>query len=182
MARGLKGLETLAGIPGSVGAAVYGNAGAFGHSLSERVFTVRFFDGAVIRSCSKEECQFQYRESVFKRRKDWVIFAVELELEPAPAGELARTAADIVDVRNRKFPPAMKCAGSVFKNLLASQLPPPVLAQVPPATIREGKIPAAWFLEQIGAKGMKTGDIHVADYHANLLYNEAGALPVNCAH
>jgi len=97
-------------------------------------------------------------------------------------GELARTAADIVDVRNRKFPPAMKCAGSVFKNLLASQLPPPVLAQVPPATIREGKIPAAWFLEQIGAKGMKTGDIHVADYHANLLYNEAGALPVNCAH
>jgi len=171
VARGLKGLETLAGIPGSVGAAVYGNAGAYGHSLSERVFTVRFFDGAGIRLFSREECQFQYRESIFKRRKDWVIFAVELELEPAPAGELASAAADIVDVRNRKFPPSMKCAGSIFKNLLASELPPPVLAQVPGAAIREGKIPAAWFLEQIGAKGMKKGDIHVADYHANLLYN-----------
>ena len=45
IARGLKGLETLAGIPGSVGAAVYGNAGAYGHSISERVVSVRFFDG-----------------------------------------------------------------------------------------------------------------------------------------
>ena len=44
--RGLKGLETLAGIPGSVGAAVYGNAGAYGHSISERVHSVRFLDGA----------------------------------------------------------------------------------------------------------------------------------------
>jgi UDP-N-acetylmuramate dehydrogenase len=40
--------------------------------------------------------------------------------------------------------------------------------------VREGKIPAAWFLEQVGAKGMQIGDIHVATYHANLLYN-AGA-------
>src|SRR5437762_12776655 len=45
-AHGLKGLETLAGIPGSVGAAVYGNAGAYGHSISERVRVVRFFDGS----------------------------------------------------------------------------------------------------------------------------------------
>jgi UDP-N-acetylmuramate dehydrogenase len=37
--------------------------------------------------------------------------------------------------------------------------------------VREGKIPAAWFLEQVGAKGMQRGDIHVADYHANLIYN-----------
>src|SRR4029077_9160062 len=45
-ARGLRGLETLSGIPGWVGAAVYGNAGAYGHSISERVESVRFFDGA----------------------------------------------------------------------------------------------------------------------------------------
>ena len=44
----------------------------------------------------------------------------------------------------------------------------------PPAAVREGKVPAAWFLEQVGAKGMSRGDIHVADYHANLIYN-AGA-------
>src|SRR5262249_55889305 len=46
IANGLKGLETLAGIPGSVGAAVYGNAGAYGHSLAERVVRVQFYDGA----------------------------------------------------------------------------------------------------------------------------------------
>jgi UDP-N-acetylmuramate dehydrogenase len=42
---------------------------------------------------------------------------------------------------------------------------------VPERAVREGKIPAAWFLEQIGAKGMERGDIHVATYHANLIYN-----------
>ena len=53
-------------------------------------------------------------------------------------------------------------------------LPADVAAQVPGAAIREGKVPAAWFLEQVGAKGMVRGDIHVASYHANLIYN-AGA-------
>src|SRR6195256_285375 len=52
--RGLRGLETLAGIPGSVGAAVYGNAGAYGHSISECVRTVRFYDGAGMRVFDNE--------------------------------------------------------------------------------------------------------------------------------
>jgi UDP-N-acetylmuramate dehydrogenase len=68
----------------------------------------------------------------------------------------------------------MKCAGSVFKNLLLENLPPAVAAEVPPNAVREGKVPAAWFLEQVGAKGCQRGDIHVAPYHANLIYN-AGA-------
>jgi UDP-N-acetylmuramate dehydrogenase len=46
-----------------------------------------------------------------------------------------------------------------------------VAATVPAAVVREGKIPAAWFLEQVGAKGMQLGGIHVAAYHANLIYN-----------
>jgi UDP-N-acetylmuramate dehydrogenase len=46
-----------------------------------------------------------------------------------------------------------------------------VAAQVPAAAVREGKVPAAWFLEQAGAKGARRGDIRVADYHANLIYN-----------
>src|SRR4029077_18537281 len=63
IARGLRGLETLSGIPGSVGAAIYGNAGAYGHSISERVLSVRFYDGAEVRSFGNEECEFHYRES-----------------------------------------------------------------------------------------------------------------------
>jgi UDP-N-acetylmuramate dehydrogenase len=172
--RGLKGLETLAGIPGSVGAAVYGNAGAYGHSISERVVSVRFYDGSATRVFDNEECEFQYRESVFKRHKDWIIFSTQLLLEPADAEVLRKTSGDIVKVRGEKFPVTMKCAGSIFKNLLLKQLPDHVAAQVPASAVREGKVPAAWFLEQVGAKGMQCGDIHVATYHANLIYN-AGA-------
>ena len=170
-ARGLKGLETLAGIPGSVGAAVYGNAGAYGHSISERVVSVRFYDGRLVRIFSNEQCRFQYRESIFKRNKDWIIFSTELLLDSADSSELKRIADDIVKVRNEKFPVTMKCAGSIFKNLLLRELPPAVAAEVPPTAVREGKVPAAWFLEQVGAKGMSRGNIHVATYHANLIYN-----------
>jgi UDP-N-acetylmuramate dehydrogenase len=174
IAYGLKGLETLAGIPGSVGAAVYGNAGAYGHSISERVVRVQFYDGAEVRVFGNIECEFQYRESVFKRHKEWIVFSTELRLEPAARAELRRVADDILRVRNAKFPVTMKCAGSIFKNLLRDELSAELADAVPDNVVREGKIPAAWFLEQVGAKGMVRGDIHVADYHANLIYNAGG--------
>jgi UDP-N-acetylmuramate dehydrogenase len=169
--RGLKGLETLSGIPGSVGAAVYGNAGAYGHSISERVVTVRFFDGQDVRTLDNAGCRFEYRESIFKKQKDWIVFSTDLRLDRADAGELRKIADDILKVRNEKFPVTMKCAGSIFKNLLYRDLPAAVAGQVPQSAVREGKVPAAWFLEQVGAKGMQRGQIHVATYHANLIYN-----------
>ena len=167
----LRGLETLAGIPGSVGAAVYGNAGAYGHSISERVVRVQFFDGAGVQVIGNEECEFRYRESIFKRHKEWIIFSTELLLDEADSAQLRKTADDILKVRNEKFPVTMKCAGSIFKNLLLRELPEKVAAEVPEKVVREGKIPAAWFLEQVGAKGLERGDIRVAEYHANLIYN-----------
>jgi UDP-N-acetylmuramate dehydrogenase len=173
-ARGLKGLATLAGIPGSVGAAVYGNAGAYGHSISERVEAVRFWDGGAVDELAHEACEFTYRSSIFKRRKDWLIFSVRLHLEAGAAAELQSESAVILKVRNDKFPATMKCAGSVFKNLLFAELPPAAQAEVPPKAVREGKVPAAWFLEQVGAKGMTRGAIQVAAYHANLIYNNGG--------
>jgi UDP-N-acetylmuramate dehydrogenase len=169
--RGLKGLETLTGIPGSVGAAIYGNAGAYGHSISERVVSVRFYDGSAVRVFDNEACRFQYRESIFKRHKDWIIFSTELLLERADAALLRKTSGDILQVRNEKFPVTMKCAGSIFKNLLLKDLPAAVAAEVPDSAVREGKVPAAWFLEQVGAKGTERGQIRVATYHANLIYN-----------
>ncbi len=174
IARGLKGLETLAGIPGSVGAAVYGNAGAYGHAIAERVVRVRFYDGAEIRLFSNEQCQFHYRESIFKQHKEWIIFSTELGLEPAEAAALRKTADDIMKIRNEKFPVTMRCAGSIFKNLLYKDLPPAVASSVPASVVREGKVASAYFLEQVGAKGMERGGIRVADYHANLIYNAGG--------
>ncbi len=168
---GLKGLETMTGIPGFVGAAVYGNAGAYGHSIMERVKWVRFFDGASIRQFDNAQCEFRYRESVFKRHKDWIIFAAQLAMDHGDAAVLRAEADRILKIRNQKYPPTMKCAGSIFKNFLLAELPANVAEEVPAKVVIEGKIPSAWFLEQVGAKGMKSGDIHVADYHANLIYN-----------
>jgi UDP-N-acetylmuramate dehydrogenase len=168
---GLQGIETMTGIPGSVGAAIYGNAGAYGHSINERVRQVRFFDASSIRKFNNAECEFHYRESVFKRHKDWIVFSTELDLHPAPADELRKTAGGILKVRNEKYPPTMKCAGSIFKNLILAELPEAVRRQVPERVIREGKVPSAYFLEQVGAKGIENGGIRVADYHANLIYN-----------
>jgi UDP-N-acetylmuramate dehydrogenase len=171
---GLRGLETMTGIPGSVGAAIYGNAGAYGHSIDQRVERVRFLDGNTVRSFSASECRFRYRESVFKEHKDWIILSVELRMTLAFAAELRQTADEIMQLRLAKYPVTMKCAGSIFKNLILAELPEHVRRQIPERVIREGKAPSAYFLEQVGAKGMRNGGVRVADYHANLIYNEGG--------
>jgi UDP-N-acetylmuramate dehydrogenase len=179
---GLRGLETMTGIPGWVGGAIYGNAGAYGHSIAERVVSVRYFDGECVRELSGDGCEFQYRESIFKRHKDWIVLEATLRLDPADAAELARTAEGILKIRNAKYPPAMRCAGSIFKNLFLTQLAPRIRSLVPGQVIREGKVPSAYFLEQVGAKGITDGGIRVADYHANLVYNTGGGTSGQVAH
>ncbi len=174
IAAGLAGIHTMTGIPGWVGAAVYGNAGAYGHSISEWARCVRFFDGERIREFTNSECEFHYRESIFKKQKDWIVLSVELALVAGDAVLLKEEADRILAIRNEKYPPTMKCAGSIFKNYLLAELPAAVASELPRNVIREGKVPSAYFLEQVGAKGMKVGDIHVADYHANLIYNVGG--------
>jgi len=174
IAHGLAGLETLAGIPGSVGGAVYGNAGAYGRSICEAVSCVEFFDGRGLRSFSNTECRFEYRESIFKQNKDWMILRARFELLPGDAIGLRQRADEIMRIRDTKFPPTMKCAGSIFKNLMVANLPEKAAAQIPPEAIREGKVASAFFLERAGAKGMRRGGIEVASYHANLIYNTGG--------
>ncbi len=169
--RGLSGLETMTGIPGSTGAAIYGNAGAYGHSIAASISSVRFFDGKAMRVFDRAECRFRYRESIFKEHREWIVFSADLVMDRGDAVVLRATADSILAVRNKKYPPSMKCAGSIFKNFLLAELPPNVIREIPANVIIEGKVPSAWFLEQVGAKGMRAGDIHVADYHANLIYN-----------
>jgi len=173
-AQGLAGIESMAGIPGWVGAAIYGNAGAYGQSIAERIDWVRFAVGTEVGHFQRDECEFRYRESIFKRNKSWQILSAGLRLELGDAAALADKSAAIRATRDAKFPPSMQCAGSIFKNLLLRELSPAVAAQVPANVIREGKIPAGWFLEEVGAKGLAVGAIRVADYHANLVYNTGG--------
>jgi len=184
IAQGLAGVETLTGIPGWVGGAIYGNAGAYGHSIHERIRSVTFLEGAHVRTIDNSACEFRYRESIFKRNKHWIILSAELQLElPAAAGlikaaaDLIETAAGIRKIRDEKYPPTMCCAGSIFKNLIFAELPEAVRARVPAKVIREGKVPSAYFLEQAEGKGMVLGGMKVADYHANLIYNQGGGTP-----
>ena len=70
--------------------------------------------------------------------------------------EIRKKADEIRAVRDAKYPPSMKCAGSIFKNLLLRELPESVQARVDPKVVREGKVPSAWFLEQVGQKDCGT--------------------------
>ena len=172
IAAGLSGLETMTGIPGWVGGAIYGNAGAYGHSIQESIESVRFFDGSRTHELRSNKAEFSYRSSIFKSFKAWIVLDAVLRLNRADPTELRATADGILKIRNEKYPPTMKCAGSIFKNLLLADLPPGVT--VPEKIVREGKVPSAYFLELAGAKGLAIGGLRVADYHANLIYNEGG--------
>lgn len=172
--RGLAGMEAMAGIPGWVGAAVYGNAGAYGQSIHQRAESVRFFDGREVQEWSNAECGFAYRHSRFKDDKRRQILSIVFSYTPGDPAALSGRSREIRATRDAKFPPEMACAGSIFKNLLLRNLPEAAQIQVPPDRIIEGKVPAGWFLEQVGARGEKRGGIEVASYHANLIYNAGG--------
>lgn len=175
---GLQGYEPMTGIPGNVGAAIYGNAGAYGASISDRIVRVRFFDGERIRETDRAACGFRYRESEFKRRRlrgePWLILSAEFAFPAGDGGEMRRKADEILAIRNRKYPPDMKCAGSIFKNLFFDRLPPGAREAVPREVVKGGKVPAAWFLDRAGVRGMARGGIRVSEEHANTLYNAGG--------
>lgn len=170
----LAGLESMMRIPGWVSGAIYGNAGAYGQSVDQVVSRVEIFDGRSRHWLPHEECGFAYRTSRFKENKHWRILTAEFTLRPGDGASLAARAEEIRAIRDEKFPVTMKCAGSIFKNCRLANLPPEPASRVPAQVVRDGKVPSAWFLEQVGSKGMERGGIRVANYHANLIYNAGG--------
>ncbi len=173
IAQGLAGLQTLTGIPGTVGGAVFGNAGAYGQTISDYLREVICFNGEEIISLQKDECEFEYRDSIFKRN-GFTILEVIFKLEVASAKNLRKEADEVLKKRVVKYPPGIKCPGSFFKNLVAEKLPKEILANIPKEIIVYGKVPAGSLLEEVGAKGDKLGSIEIADYHANLFVNKGG--------
>jgi len=174
---GLKGLETLSGIPGSVGGAVVGNAGAYGHSISEVVEKVEIWDPSggyqdksKRRWLTSKGCRFRYRESVFKE-KPYLLLRAVLKFGKGNPQKLRQVSRDIIKLRLRKYKPNLRCPGSFFKNVLVRDVSKGTLARVDRSKIIEGKIPTGYLLEEVGAKGMCVGGIEIADFHGNLFIN-----------
>jgi UDP-N-acetylmuramate dehydrogenase len=205
LAMGLPGLENLALIPGTVGAAPIQNIGAYGLELAQRFDSLEALDVHTlqVRRFSREDCQFAYRHSVFKSQPDlYIITHVTLALprvwQPvmhyadvarglAERGIDAPTAQDIFDVvvatRRAKLPdPAvLGNAGSFFKNpVLDAQTALHLLAQHPNMpqhreTDGRVKLAAAWLIDKCGFKGFRDGTVGVHERQALVLVNHGGA-------
>ncbi|EKD90763.1 MAG: UDP-N-acetylenolpyruvoylglucosamine reductase [uncultured bacterium] len=170
---GLSGLQKLTGIPGTLGGAIYGNAGAYGQTISDHLTKVKTLNPKTPQTneISLEECKFKYRDSSFKQNK-LIILEATFELTPADPGQLQKEADETLEKRLVKYPKGIKCPGSFFKNLVADNLPKKILEKIPEEKIMYGKIPAGALLEEVGAKGDSQGDIEIANYHANLFINK----------
>lgn len=170
---GLAGLESLSGIPGNLSGAVYGNAGAYGHAISEVVEKVLIFDGREEIWLTGKDCLFTYRDSLFKK-KSWAILSVQLKLKLGSREKLRAQSKSLIEKRAEKYS-NIKCPGSFFKNFLVAKMPKKSLAKIDKHKIIDGKIPAGYLLESVGAKGMRIGGLYIADYHGNLLINDGRA-------
>ncbi len=170
--KGLSGLQRLTGIPGTVGGAIYGNAGAYGQTISDHITQVSVLDtnNLTIKQFNNLDCSFAYRDSIFKKNH-YVILEVSFKFEQVDPQILQQEAQEILSKRLIKYPHVIKCSGSFFKNLIAAEIPAELLKNISPEKIMYGKLPAGALLEEVGARGQKLDGIEIATYHANLFIN-----------
>lgn len=171
---GLSGINRLTGIPGSVGGAVYGNAGAYGQTISDYLESVLCLNQNLEEiTLDKNDCNFSYRDSEFKTN-GLIILEIHFSFPKADPEELKKESAETLEKRLQKYKPGIKCPGSFFKNILSENLTEEQKALIPPDRDTYGKIPAWFFLDEVGAKGAKQGNIEIADFHGNLFINMGG--------
>jgi len=155
---GLEGINTCSGIPGTVGGAIVGNAGAFGKQIGDVMKIVKILtrSGELI-SVGPEGLGFSYRHSDLKLSNDIVVEAT-LELKPGDKNALIKEREEILQTRRAKHPDLSKepCAGSFFRN-------------VEPTSSAGKRQAAGWFLDQAGGKELKSGGAYIFDKHANII-------------
>jgi UDP-N-acetylmuramate dehydrogenase len=170
---GLTGLEWAAGIPGSVGGAIRGNAGAYRGEISDNIIGVEIMRGSKQFILSKQQCQFGYRESIFKHNNDLIISG-EWQLQPGDKQKSQEQINEILRKRKESQPLEYPSAGCVFKNIeinSANMDKVANLKNLPAEYLQYKKIPAAWLIEQVGLKGEKIGDAQISEKHANFIIN-----------
>ncbi len=167
---GLAGMQKMTGIPGTVGGAIYGNAGAYGQNISDFLTSVTILHKGKKITLSKDDCKFAYRMSIFKLTKD-LILSAKFALPTSDKKILSKESADILSLRMKKYLPGLKTPGSFFMNVYVDKIPPQGLKLIPKDKIRNGRAHVGWILESLGAKGYKVGGVEVANYHGNLFIN-----------
>jgi len=196
----LWGIENQALIPGSVGAAPVQNIGAYGVEFSDVCRYVDFYDWTErqVRRLNNNDCQFAYRDSIFKRQLQGkgIIVAVGLKLHKVPKPVLTYPGLDtlpvsvslqqiyqqVIAIRQAKLPDYNVIAncGSFFKNPVISQSHYQILqssfTKIPGFSVENGiKVPAAWLIDQAGFKGYKLNNVGCYEHQPLVLVNHGGA-------
>ncbi len=160
--QGLAGIEALAGIAGTVGGAIVGNAGAYGQSISDTLIDVQLYNhDKGLHTEVKSKLGFRYRHSDLKGSRN-IVLSGRFELSRGDAEELLKKTEEIKQTRSLRHPHENISAGCFFKN-------------IEDATQPHGKLAAGYLLDQVGAKQMSVGKAGVYPNHANILINKGGA-------
>ncbi len=151
MKHSLTGLEFASGIPGSIGGALYMNAGAYKSNMSEIVLDVCVLKNDQICWMDGAQLEFAYRHSIFQMHKDWTILAGRFQLQSRPKAEIR----DLMDSRRERRissqPLDRPCAGSVFRN--------------------PEEMPAWKLIDDLGLRGYQIGGAQVSEKHSNFIIN-----------
>ncbi|MBZ1356626.1 MAG: UDP-N-acetylmuramate dehydrogenase [Candidatus Nealsonbacteria bacterium] len=176
MSYGLSGFEWAAGIPGTVGGAIRGNAGAFGKSMADNIKLVEVVNAksGKINKFRNEECKFNYRESIFKKNSHLVVIRAEIALDKKDKSEIEKQSNEYFNYRKERQPQGYS-AGSVFKNYkIKNKKEREALIEKNPEiekVIKDNVIPAAFLIDKCGLKGKKVGRVMISLIHANFIIN-----------
>lgn len=172
----LTGLEWAWGLPGTLGGAVRGNAGAFGLDISKSVIEIEAYDSASDRliKMNNKDCAFSYRGSLFKQNPNLVVLNIKLELKPGDKKEISDLAMANFNKRLIGYPKEPS-AGCVFKNLHYEnvfkenkELAETLKSQ---GRVKGEKIGTAYLIDQAGLKNQTKGKAKISDQHANFIMN-----------
>lgn len=177
----LAGLEWAAGLPGTIGGAVRGNAGAFGSEIKNlivEVLSINFCEPGLIIRRSNKDCLFSYRSSIFKETGNQeIIIEAGLKLFPGGRETIEKKIREYIDYRQFKQPLEYPSAGSVFKNVPWEKLP----AEHQEFFLNKKKeepfpvVPAACLLAEAGLRGKRRGGAEISEKHSNFIINKNNA-------
>lgn len=180
----LTGFEWGVGVPGTIGGAVRGNAGAMGGEMKDVVQTVSVYRNGEVVTLTNRECAFGYRDSIFKHTSD-VVLSANLNLQPATSQDSMKKALEYLQYRNQTQPQGYASTGCIFQNVQTNNLDGGVkekLLQLFPEDADKinhffaiGKISAGYLVEKSGMKGAQVGKAVVSDRHGNFVVNLGGA-------